>query len=37
MGNKKVKERLLLSYITDSPSLIKGRGIKGEGYLNKKL
>ena len=28
-------ERLRLSYITNSPSLIKGRGIKGEGYLIK--
>ena len=32
---RRVKERLCLSYITTSPSLIKGRGIKGEGYLIK--
>jgi len=28
---RRVKERRSLSYITTSPSLMKGRGIKGEG------
>jgi len=34
-GWRRVQERRSLSYITNSPSLIKGRGIQGEGYLIK--
>jgi len=34
---RKVKERRSLSSITISPSLIEGRGIKGEGYLIKTI